>query len=71
MQFFEDLDTEVYLEYPLFTTGSSQTSRMAKLEVRPKTFSIRKSSKFRSEEDSDVVVPKMLSLGYHNVSSPK
>lgn len=70
MQFFEDLDTEVYLEYPLFTTGSSQTSRMAKLEVRLRTFSIRKSSKFRSE-DSDVVIPKMLSVGYHDGSNPK
>lgn len=71
MQFFEDLDTEVYLEYPLFTTGSSQTSRMAKLEVRLRNFSIRKSSKFRSEEDSDVVKPKMFSVGYHDVSNPK
>lgn len=70
MQFFEDLDTEVYLEYPLFTTGSSQTSRMAKLEVRLRNFSIRKSSKFRSE-DSDVVIPKMLSVGYHDGSNPK
>jgi len=34
LQFFGDVDVEIYLEYPLFSSGPSHVKRTAKLEVR-------------------------------------
>lgn len=66
LQFFEDVDVEIYLEYPLFSCGPSHVQRTAKLEVRILKVKLIQLQAVRFSNQSLIVVTRKYStfLGF-------
>nr|XP_024384877.1 uncharacterized protein LOC112286811 isoform X2 [Physcomitrium patens]XP_024384878.1 uncharacterized protein LOC112286811 isoform X2 [Physcomitrium patens]XP_024384879.1 uncharacterized protein LOC112286811 isoform X2 [Physcomitrium patens] len=65
-EFFEDDDVEIYLEYPLFSSGSSHVRRTSKLEM-----SVLCTCSTKTNDFPDLIDPNQEYMYFEDLSEPR